>query len=294
MNSENITEGYMPYLGHKTYYRIVGKSGGKTPLVLLHGGPGSTHNYFEVLDSIANTGRQVIMYDQIGCGKSYLDGHPELWTKETWINELIALRNYLHLNEIHLLGQSGGGMQAIAYLIDEKPVGVKSVILSSTLSSSKLWADEQHKLIAQLSEKDQQAILQAEVTKNWDDSAYLLANEHYYAAFVTSNNANTPECVTRKKKVGHEAYLYGWGPNEYQPTGSLRDFYYTDRLHEIKIPALIISGSRDICTPTVARTLKEGIPESQWELFEGARHMCFVEQNDKYCKLLSKFLAEHD
>ena len=82
----------MPFLGHRTYYRIVGEStAGRAPLLLLHGGPGSTHNYFEVLDRIAGeTGRQVISYDQIGCGNSYLDGHPELWTQETWINELIA------------------------------------------------------------------------------------------------------------------------------------------------------------------------------------------------------------
>ena len=71
-----VTEGYMPFMGYQTYYRIVGEATEKAPLLLLHGGPGSTHNYFEVLDCIAETGRQVIYYDQIGCGKSYLDGHP--------------------------------------------------------------------------------------------------------------------------------------------------------------------------------------------------------------------------
>ena len=81
MKQYPILEGYMPYLGYQTYYRIVGKPSNKPALVLLHGGPGSTHNYFEVLDRIADTGRQVISYDQIGCGNSYLDGHPELWTQ---------------------------------------------------------------------------------------------------------------------------------------------------------------------------------------------------------------------
>ena len=92
MKQHPIREGYMPFLDWQTYYRIVGEDSGKPALLLLHGGPGSTHNYFEVLDRIADTGRQVISYDQIGCGNSYLDGHPELWTQETWINELIALR----------------------------------------------------------------------------------------------------------------------------------------------------------------------------------------------------------
>ena len=77
-----ITEAYMPYLGHQTYYRIVGeRSNNKKPLLLLHGGPGSTHNYFEVLDRLADEDqRQIIMYDQIGCGNSFLAGRPELWT----------------------------------------------------------------------------------------------------------------------------------------------------------------------------------------------------------------------
>ena len=73
-----ITEGYMPYLNYQTYYRIVGDIT-KPSLVLLHGGPGSTHNYFELLDSVACDDYCVVMYDQLGCGNSYVEGRPELW-----------------------------------------------------------------------------------------------------------------------------------------------------------------------------------------------------------------------
>lgn len=102
----------MPFKGYETYYRIAGEcSEGKKPLVLMHGGPGSTHNYFEVLDKVAETtGHALISYDQIGCGNSYLDGHPELWTLETWTEELEALRRHLSLDECHILGQSWGGL----------------------------------------------------------------------------------------------------------------------------------------------------------------------------------------
>ncbi len=72
-----IREGYMPFMGYQTYYRIVGKTEeGKSPIILLHGGPGSTHNYFELLDRVAESGRAVIMYDQLGCGNSFVEGHP--------------------------------------------------------------------------------------------------------------------------------------------------------------------------------------------------------------------------
>ena len=129
-----ITEGYMPYLGYQTYYRIVGerKDNGKAPLICLHGGPGSTHNYFEVLDNVADDDdRMIVMYDQIGCGNSYLDGHPELWNQKVWLDELEALRKHLDLDVCHIIGQSWGGMMQIAYAVDYDPKGVKSFIISS-------------------------------------------------------------------------------------------------------------------------------------------------------------------
>jgi len=289
-----IQEGYMPFMGYKTYFRVVGEASDKAPLLLLHGGPGSTHNYFEVLDCMADTGRQVISYDQLGCGNSYLDGHPELWTQQTWIEELMAIREYLHLDTVHLLGQSWGAMQAIAYAIDQKPSGIKSLILSSGHASSSLWASEQHRLIQNMPREDQEAIGRAEATGNWQDPAYLRANHHYFELYVTSVDENTPECVRRPKRSGTEAYLYGWGPNEYQPLGSLKGFEYTDKLHEITQPTLICSGTRDICTPVVAASLYENIPGSRWHLFRGARHMCFVDAHREYCQVLSDWLQEND
>lgn len=292
MTQYPIIEGYMPFMGYRTYYRIVGDPSEKPALLLLHGGPGSTHNYFEVLDRMAGTGRQVISYDQIGCGNSYLDGHPEMWTQKTWIDELIAIREYLKLDKIHILGQSWGAMQAIAYVIDHQPEGVKSLILSSGHASSSLWASEQHRLIKYLSLEDQEAIGRAEASGNWEDPGYLRANEHYFEKFVISVDENSPECLRRPKRAGTEAYLYGWGPNEYQPLGDLAGFEYTDRLGEIRQPCLICSGTRDICTPVVAASLYENIPHSRWEVFKGARHTCFVEQTEKYCAILEKWLDE--
>ncbi len=288
-----IIEGYMPYLDYKTYYRIV-DGGDKTPIVLIHGGPGSTHNYMELLDSIADTGRKVISYDQLGCGNSYLDGHPELWNADTWINELIALREYLGLKEVILLGQSWGGMLIIQYMIDRKPEGVKGIVLSSTLPSSSLWAHEQHRLISFMSKEDQDAIKYAEENNIWDKPEYLHANEVFMKLHCSDIKDTDPECLTREKKSGSESYLYGWGPNEYNPTGSLKDFEYIDELYQITIPTLIMSGTNDLCTPLIAKTMFDNIPCSQWELFDGARHMCFAEDRDHYCEVLSRFVNQVD
>lgn len=287
----NIKTGYMPFKGYKTYYRIVGTETDKAPLLLIHGGPGSTHNYFEVLDSLAETThRQVISYDQIGCGESYVDGHKELWTLTTWTEELIALRKYLHLDHVHLLGQSWGGMLIIAYIIDCQPAGVDSIILSSTLPSSSLWSHEQHRLISFMSDSEQKAIAKAVETGDFTNPEYIKANDHYTALHADEINDDTPECFRRKKRFGTEAYITAWGPNEYTPTGTLRDFEYTDRLNEIKQPTLIISGTNDECTPLIAKTMYDSIPDSKWELLDGARHMTFIDQTDKYKKLLTNWL----
>lgn len=204
-----IEEGYMPYLGHKTYYRIVGEqSGNKKPLIVMHGGPGSTHNYFEVLDEMAVDGRQIIMYDQLGCGKSAVPSQPELWTAETWVNELIALREHLGLDEVHLLGQSWGGMLEIIYVCDYAPKGIKSMVFSSTLPSAKLWAQEQHRMIKFMSEEDQAAIAKAEETGVYDDPAYLAANDRFmvrHAAPVFTKE--DPEPLWREKSQVQKAML---------------------------------------------------------------------------------------
>ena len=291
-----ITEGYMPFEGFETYYRIVGEgSEGKAPLVLLHGGPGSTHNYFEVLDKIAESGRQVIMYDQIGCGNSFVEGHPELFNADTWIKELIALRDHLGLDEIHLLGQSWGGMQAIWYALEYKPKGIKSYILSSTLSSAKLWEKEQKRRISYMSEADQKALLEAEKTGDYSSKEYNEALDRFMKMYCAGEvTENDPECLRRPKKSGSEAYVVGWGHNEFSPSGTLAGYEFTDRLHEIKEPCLITSGAIDLSSPYIAKTMYDRIPNSKWELFEYSRHMPFVEENEKYMEVLNKWLEEND
>ena len=291
-----IREGYMPFLEYKTYYRVVGKNTGiKKPLVLLHGGPGSTHNYFEVLDRIAEEdGRQLVMYDQIGCGNSYVENRPDLWNSKVWIEELIELRKHLGLDEIHLLGQSWGGMQTLEYVCNYKPEGLKSIILSSTLPASWLWAEEAQRMIAQMPQDMQDAIKKATESGDYSSPEYQAAEAEYMrqhcAGEVTEND---PECLRRPKKAGRESYVVGWGPNEFTPLGTLKDYDVIDQLGDIKEPALIINGGNDLCT-YVAKFMYDRIPNSEWELFRTCRHMCFVEDNDHYVEVLKKWMNKND
>ena len=291
-----INEGYMPFMGYKTYYRMVGERTDKAPLILLHGGPGSTHNYFEVLDRVAEEdGRMLVMYDQIGCGNSYVDGRPDLWTAETWVNELIALRKHLGLDTCHLLGQSWGGMLLLTYICGYEHSGVKSGILSSTLPASWLWGIEQARMIKELPEEYQEAIKTATETGDYSSDIYQRAEEEYMLRHAAGKpDPNGPECLLRKKRTGRESYVVGWGPNEYTPMGTLKDYDVIDKLKDIKEPCLVINGGNDLCTPYIAKVMYDNIPNSRWELFRECRHMCFVEDNDHYVEVLKEWLNEKD
>ncbi|WP_295730632.1 proline iminopeptidase [uncultured Limosilactobacillus sp.] len=292
-----IKTGYLSFGKYHTYYRIVGEPSPKPPLVLLHGGPGSTHNYFEILDQLAQDDqRQLIMYDQLGCGLSSIpDETPAVYNPTTWVRELIELRQQLHLDHIHLLGQSWGGMLAIIYLCDYQPTGIQSVILASTLSSAQLWSTEQHRMIKLLPQNEQAAIANAEQAGNYQDPGYLNANAHYMRLHCADEpTANSPECLRRTKNVGTVAYQTAWGPNEYTPLGNLRNYDYTKKLPQITIPALITSGTNDLCTPIVAKTMADQLPNATWQLFENTRHMSFVEKTFEYKQLLKSWLNQHD
>ncbi|MDO4390512.1 MAG: proline iminopeptidase-family hydrolase [Clostridia bacterium] len=291
-----ISEGYMPFMGHHTYYRTVGERTDKAPLILLHGGPGSTHNYFEVLDRVAEEdGRMLVMYDQIGCGNSYVDGRPELWKAETWVNELIALRKHLGLDTCHLLGQSWGGMLLLTYICGYEHSGVKSGILSSTLPASWLWGIEQARMIKELPEEYQEAIKTATETGDYSSDIYQRAEEEYMLRHAAGKpDPDGPECLLRKKRTGRESYVVGWGPNEYTPMGTLKDYDVIDKLKDIKEPCLVINGGNDLCTPYIAKVMYDNIPNSRWELFRECRHMCFVEDNDHYVEVLKEWLNEKD
>lgn len=293
-----IADGCVPFGPYETYWRAVGNLDADKPaLLLLHGGPGSTHNYFEVLDRLAGeTGRAVVSYDQLGCGRSYVEGHPELWKAETWVDELENLMGALGLGHVHLLGQSWGGMLAITYLVERGTTGMSSVILSSTLSDSQLWGREQHRMARQLPPGEWEALTWAEETGDYSSPAYQQALDHYMLLHCADlhYDERAPECLRRAKVSGTESYVTAWGPNELTPMGTLAQWSYTDRLRELDLPALVISGTDNLCTPLIAKTMYDRLPQARWELMAECRHMCFVDDNERYCQLLASWMDEHD
>jgi proline iminopeptidase len=294
-----IKEGYIDFLNYKTYYRITNPKGKKTPFLMLHGGPGSTHNSFELFDNLAiQDDRPIIMYDQIGCGLSSIpNGHTELWNKEFWVSELENVREKLGLKKIHLMGQSWGGMLAIIYLCDTNPKGVLSVTLSSTLSSASLWERETHRLIRLMDEKKQAIIYDAEIKNDFSSKKAKEAMEEYYHRYIFGpwHEGKDPECLTRLKPDSSECYKVAWGDSEFLPTGTLKDYEYTDKLKNITCPVLLCSGANDESTPYQNKMMYDHITtKKRWHLYQNSRHMSYYEEHALYIKNLSDFLNENE
>jgi pimeloyl-ACP methyl ester carboxylesterase len=146
-----VAEGSILVRGMSTWFRVVGSLvSDQTPLLCLHGGPGMPSDALEPLEALAATGRAVIRYDQLGCGRSDRPSDSSLWTTSTFVDELVAVRRALGLKRVHLLGWSWGGMLALEYLLDRQPEGVASLVLASSPASAPLWREEVLRLRAQL------------------------------------------------------------------------------------------------------------------------------------------------
>ena len=139
----------------------------------------------------------------------------------------------------------------------------------------------------------QEAIRYATERNDYSSPEYQEAESYYMELHAAGKpSPDAPDCLTRPKKRGRESYLVGWGPNEFTPMGTLKEFDITELLHTIDVPALIFSGGNDLCTPYIAKTMFDRIPNARWELFQNCRHMCFAEDTERYIQILKSWLPK--
>ena len=213
-------EGYVDFRGHRTWFRFVGDlNSAVTPLLALHGGPGSTHNYFTPLEGLA-TERPVVFYDQIGCGKSDRPQDIE-WNLDVFLEELLAVRDQLGLERIHLLGTSWGGMLAQEHVLSGAD-GIVSLTLSSTLANLALWNDEQLKLRAALPAGVVAVLDLHEQAGTYDDPEYEQAMQVYMDRHFYRGPQPRAELEAMGKGRAPDVYRAMQGPNEWTTTGALK------------------------------------------------------------------------
>jgi L-proline amide hydrolase len=288
-------EGTIPFKDYETWYRVVGtgEEPGKFPLLCLHGGPGAAHDYLDSLSAMADSGRRVIFYDQLGCNRSAIpESRPEMWTVQLYVEEVDAVRNALGFDRIHLLGQSWGGMLAMEYALTQ-PEGLESLTIASSPASMIQWVAEANRLREELPPQVQQTLLLHEAAGTVDSPAYKEAMQVFYDRHVCRVVPN-PDYVKRSFdsiERNPEVYFTMNGPSEFHVVGTLKQWDIIPRLGEIKVPTLVTSGRFDEATPLIAGTVHDGIAGSQWVIFEESSHMAHAEEPERYMQVLGEFFT---
>src|SRR2546422_1744941 len=285
-----VSEGYADFRGYRTWYRVAGElRSGATPLLALHGGPGSTHHYFAPLERLAAE-RPVVVYDQIGCGNSDRPQDIE-WSVDLFREEVNVVRAQLGLQRIHLLGTSWGGMLALEHVLSSAE-GIVGLILSSTLASVDQWAAEQVKLRDALPADVVDVFERHERAGTYDDPEYERAMEAYFDRHFYRGPKPRAEIDRMMATKAPDVYRAMQRPNEWTVTGALRGWDGRDHLGESDGPTLVIRGRHDMCTDPIAATLVNGIRHAREVVLEESSHTPVLEETDKYLEAISSFMRE--
>jgi L-proline amide hydrolase len=302
MEMANVVEGFAPFREWQTWYRVTGDlNSGPTPLVVVHGGPGCSHDYVLALAQLAERGRPVVHYDQVGGGRSthMPEKGGDFWTVDLFLDELENLLVHLGINDRYfLLGQSWGGMLGAEHGI-RRPAGLKALVISNSPASMALWASEAKVLRGQLDPEVEAALDRHEAAGTIDDPEYLAAQKVYYDLHVCRVVPNPREVLRTTDLLDEDPTVYHLmnGPNEFFCIGTLtvRDHWsVVDEVHKITAPTLLASGRFDEATPATMQPFFDDIPDVRWEIFENSSHMPFVEEPDRYLDVVEGFLAKYD
>jgi L-proline amide hydrolase len=299
VTAPRVLKGVVAFREFETWYRVTGDlSLGRTPLVVVHGGPGCSHDYLLALTALANDGRAVIHYDQLGGGRSthLPERGGDFWTVDLFLEELDNLLDALGvIDRYHLLGQSWGGMLASEHAL-RQPEGLNALVISNSPASMDLWSSAAKKLRALLAPEVEAALDRHEAAGTTQDPDYLAATRVYYDEHVCRVVPNPPELVRMFELLDEDPTVYHTmnGPNEFFCVGTLRDWSVVERVKDIIAPTLLCSGRFDEATPATVQPFFDAIPDVRWEIFEASSHMPFIEEPERYLEVVSSFLAEHD
>jgi len=281
--------------GH-TWYRITGDlDSGNPPVVVVHGGPGSTHHYLLALTALADDGWPVVHYDQLGSGNSthLPDRGAEYWTVPLFLAELENLLEHLGIAGDHVLfGQSWGGMLGAEYAAGA-PKGLRGLVIANSPASMPIWRAEAARLRTELPADVQETLTRHEVAGTTGDPEYHEAAFAYYARFVCRTPTIPPEVAITFRALETNPTVYGSmnGPTDFHVVGSLKDWSIAGRLHTITAPTLVISGRHDEATPATVQPFYDEIDTVEWEILEESSHLPHVEEPERFFQVLRAWLA---
>jgi proline-specific peptidase len=284
-------EGTIAVPGGKVWFKRVGSGQGR-PLLVVHGGPGLPHDYLSSLKRLANE-REVIFWDQLGCGMSRRPSNAQLWTMERSVAEMDAVVKALGLTRFHIFGNSWGGMLAQQYVLDVRP-DASSLIISNSIASIPEFSNMVAHLKSELDPATQSAIDRHEAAGTTYSAEYQAAIRTWNETYLCRVRPWPRELEEAFRNMGTEIFETMFGPSDFHIVGTIRRWDVFDRLPEIAVPTLILAGRYDECVPEHMWEMHQRIRDSRFELFESSAHMPFIEEPDRFDQVMRDFLRRHD
>lgn len=293
----------IPITSNGRTFNIWTKKVGNNPtikLLLLNGGPGATHEYFECFESfLPQEGLEFIYYDQLGCGLSDDPKDTSYWSLPRFVEEVEQVRKALNLTKdnFYLLGHSWGGILAMQYALKYQD-NLKGLIISNMMSSCPLYGKYAQDVLApQFDPKVLDTIRQIEKKGDFENPKYMeLLYPHFYTKHILRRPVEAwPEPVVRSfNKMNHSLYVTMQGPSEFGIGGNLINWDVSKQLPQVKVPTLTIGGTHDTMDPEHMKWMSTQVQKGRFLLCPNGSHMDMYDDQLHYFPGLIQFLKDVD
>ena len=291
----------IPIITSKGTFKVWTKRIGNNPkikLLLLNGGPGATHEYFECFENfLPAEGIEIIYYDQLGCGNSDNPNDVALWDLARYVEEVEQVRKALNLDasNFYMLGHSWGGILAMEYALKYQN-NMKGLIISNMMSSCPeygKYADEV--LSKQMDPKVLAELNHIEAAKDFTNPRYmeLLIPNFYEKHILRFPAKDWPEPVNRSfAKMNQSLYVSMQGPSEFGISGKLEKWDRKADLKNITIPTLVIGAKYDTMDPKHMEEMSKLVQNGTYLFCPKGSHMDFYDDQKVYFEGLIPFLKK--
>jgi proline iminopeptidase len=293
----------IPVTTPKGTFRVWTKRVGNNPrikVLLLHGGPGATHEYFEAFDSyFPRAGYEYYYYDQLGSAYSDQPKEPSLWELPRFVDEVEQVRRALGLtnDSFYLLGHSWGGMLAIEYALAHQK-NLKGLIVSNMMASIPAYNEYAQKvLMPQMDQKVLAEVKALEAKKQYEHPRYMeLLVPNFYTRHLLRMPADQwPDPVNRAfARLNREIYVPMQGPSEMAASGKTEKWDRSGDLKTIAVPTLIIGARHDTMDPSYMEMMSKQVQKGRYLYCPNGSHLAMYDDQKTYFDGLIKFVADVD
>jgi proline iminopeptidase len=291
----------VPIQTPKGNFKVWTKRFGNNPqlkVLLLNGGPGATHEYFECFENFLPAASvEFIYYDQLGCGNSDNPNDTSFWDLNRYVNEVEQVRTALGLNKDNfvLLGHSWGGILAMEYALAHQE-NLKGLVISNMMSSCPDYGKYAQDVLAkQMDPKVLDTLRQLEANKDFGNPKYMeLLMPNFYTKHILRLPLDEwPEPVNRSfGKINQSLYVTMQGPSEFGIAGKLVNWDRKADLPKITVPTLTIGGAHDTMDPEHMKWMATQVKSGTYLHCANGSHMSFYDDQATYFKGLLDFLKK--